>query len=78
MKRQQLNDLKSQTQYLKYWHQKRLSINLINNETKNIFEKSEGSIIDLIDLVDFLDEMTDTQLKKYDLHIEIVEMNLDN
>jgi len=73
MKREQLNELKSQTKYLQHWYENRLSINLINNETKNISEKSEGSIVDLMDLVGFLEEMSDEQLKKYDIHIEIVE-----
>jgi hypothetical protein len=73
MKREQLNELKSQTKYLQHWYENRLSINLINNETRNISEKSEGSIVDLMDLVGFLEEMSDEQLKKYDIHIEIIE-----
>jgi len=77
MKREQLNEMKEGTKYLQYWNQKRLSINLINNESKTIHERSEGNIVDLNDLLDYLLEMTDNQLEKYDIHVEIIESNLD-
>jgi len=76
MKREQLNEMKEATKYLQHWNQNRLSINLINNDTKTIQERSEGTMIDLNDLLEYLCEMTDKQLEKYDIHIEIIERNL--
>lgn len=78
MKREQLNDLKNSTKYIKHFYHKKVSICVINNKTKTIFEKSEGTFYDVCDLVDWLEQMTDTQLKKYDVHIEMMENNLEN
>ena len=78
MKRKQLNELRNSTEYLKHFYHKKISISVINNQEKTIKEKTEGTIFDLCDLVDWFDEMNDEQLKKYDIHIEMIEESLDN